>query len=43
MEELYATLSETASEFNCPGNLLGGANIAGLLKVANAMSTQGAV
>ena len=34
---------ETAETYGTPGNLVNGANIAGFLKVANAMMDQGVV
>ena len=34
---------ETAERFGTPGNYVNGANIAGFLKVANAMMDQGVV
>ena len=36
-------LSRAAEEFGTPGNYVNGANIAGFLKVANAMMDQGVV
>jgi glutamate dehydrogenase (NADP+) len=43
MSEIHRTCSETAARFGTPGNLVNGANIAGFLKVANAMMDQGLV
>ena len=43
MENIYANASKTAAEYGMPGNLVAGANIAGFLKVANAMMAQGLV
>ena len=41
MDNIFKNASETASEYGEPGNLVAGANIAGFLKVANAMIAQG--
>ena len=43
MKGIYATISETAERHGSKGNLVDGANIAGFLKVANAMIDQGYV
>ncbi len=43
MKHVYDTCSEAASEFGSPGNLVNGANIAGFIKVAQAMISQGLV
>ncbi len=43
MENIYANASAAAAEYGMPGNLVAGANIAGFLKVANAMIAQGIV
>lgn len=43
MERIHATCYETAAEYNQPGNLVVGANIAGFVKVADAMLDQGVV
>jgi len=43
MVAIHRNAYETAKEFGCPGNLVVGANIAGFLKVANAMVDQGIV
>jgi glutamate dehydrogenase (NADP+) len=43
MVEIHRNCSETAARFGTPGNLVNGANIAGFLKVANAMLDQGVV
>jgi len=40
---IYNSASEAAKEFGMEGNLVAGANIAGFLKVANAMMAQGIV
>ena len=43
MENIYKTASAAAKEYGLEGNLVAGANIAGFLKVADAMMAQGAV
>jgi glutamate dehydrogenase (NADP+) len=43
MTEIHRSCRETAERFGTPGNLVNGANIAGFLKVANAMMDQGLV
>ena len=43
MIAIYKSCSETAEAYGTPGNLINGANIAGFLKVANAMVEQGLV
>jgi len=43
MVEIHRACRETAERFGTPGNLVNGANIAGFLKVANAMMDQGVV
>lgn len=43
MKNIYTTISETARQYGSKGNLVDGANIAGFLKVANAMVDQGYV
>ena len=43
MQTIYKNSSEAAQEYGCPGNLVIGANIAGFIKVANAMLAQGLV
>jgi glutamate dehydrogenase (NADP+) len=43
MSEIHRSCSETAERFGTPGNLVNGANIAGFLKVADAMMDQGVV
>ena len=43
MENIYSNASAAAEEYNMKGNLVAGANIAGFLKVANAMLEQGVV
>jgi glutamate dehydrogenase (NADP+) len=41
MIDIHATTKNAAAEYNTPGNLVNGANIAGFLKVARAMLSQG--
>ncbi|OPX84531.1 MAG: NADP-specific glutamate dehydrogenase [Pelotomaculum sp. PtaB.Bin104] len=43
MKNIYNQTSRVADEYGCEGNLVTGANIAGFLKVANAMMAQGVV
>jgi glutamate dehydrogenase (NADP+) len=43
MIAVHKNCFETAKEYGTPGNLVNGANIAGFLKVANAMLDQGLV
>ena len=43
MKNLYANAASAAEEYGMPGNLMAGANIAGFLKVANAMMAYGVV
>ncbi len=43
MENIYAQMSDAAKEYGLEGNFVAGANIAGFLKVAEAMSAQGIV
>ncbi|NLG85418.1 MAG: NADP-specific glutamate dehydrogenase [Firmicutes bacterium] len=43
MVNIYRNVSKTAKEYGMPGNTVAGANIAGFLKVANAMMAQGIV
>jgi len=43
MRSIHKNCFETAERYGTPGNLLNGANIAGFLKVANAMLDQGLV
>lgn len=43
MTSIYKQMSEAADEYGMKGNFLAGANIAGFLKVANAMLAQGVV
>lgn len=41
MVNIYKNVSAAAAEYNCPGNLVMGANIAGFEKVARSMYAQG--
>jgi len=41
MKNIHRTCLETAEEYNMPGNYLAGANIAGFVKIAEAMKAQG--
>jgi len=43
MISIYKNASATAEEYGCKGNLVAGANMAGFLKVADAMMAQGIV
>ena len=43
MESIYKNASSAAEKYGMPGNLVAGANIAGFLKVADAMLAQGVV
>ncbi len=43
MKSIHDTCLETSKEYGTPGNYVNGANIAGFLKVANAMMDQGLV
>ena len=43
MRTIHDTCLETANEYGHPGNYMMGANIAGFLKVANAMKSQGVI
>jgi glutamate dehydrogenase (NADP+) len=43
MLAIHSACFETAEKYGTPGNLVNGANIAGFLKVANAMMDQGVV
>jgi len=43
MDSIYDQCVKAAEEYGCPGDLAAGANIAGFLKVANAMLAQGVV
>jgi len=43
MKSIHKACVETSERFGCPGNYVNGANIAGFLKVADAMMDQGLV
>jgi glutamate dehydrogenase (NADP+) len=43
MKAIHAACRDTAEAFGTPGNYVNGANIAGFLKVADAMMDQGLV
>jgi len=43
MSNIFKTAYETSKEFNCEGDLVTGANIAGFRKVADSMIDQGAI
>ena len=43
MTGIHRTTYETAEEFGAPGNYVAGANIAGFIKVANAMMSMGLI
>ena len=43
MVEIHKNAYETAERFGMPGNYVAGANIAGFLKVAEAMTAQGMI
>lgn len=43
MTNIYKNSAEAAKKYGCEGNILAGANIAGFLKVAEAMMSQGIV
>ena len=43
MKEIHRNCRDTADAFGTPGNYVNGANIAGFLKVADAMMDQGLV
>ena len=43
MKSIHTSCVEAAAEYGTPGNYVNGANIAGFLKVANAMLDQGLV
>ena len=43
MLDIHAAAKQAAEEYGTPGNLVNGANIAGFIKVANAMMAQGLV
>ena len=41
MTNIYKNCADAAKEYGCEGNLVAGANIAGFLKIADAMKWQG--
>lgn len=43
MKNIYANISEAAEDYDCKGDFVAGANIAGFIKVAEAMLAQGLV
>ncbi|WP_298735401.1 NADP-specific glutamate dehydrogenase [uncultured Subdoligranulum sp.] len=43
MVNIYKAAADAAEEYGCKGNLVAGANIAGFLKIASAMMSQGVV
>ena len=43
MVNIYKNISSAAKEYGCEGDLVAGANIAGFIKVADAMMAQGIV
>jgi glutamate dehydrogenase (NADP+) len=43
MKSIHKACTETADRFNCSGNYVNGANIAGFMKVADSMMDQGLV
>ena len=43
MKNIHQTCLDAAAEYNVPGNYMAGANIAGFVKVVNAMLDQGVV
>ena len=43
MEDIFHRIYTTSAEYGVPGDLAAGANIAGFLKVANAMLAQGII
>ncbi len=43
MKTIHEVCERTAEKYGTPGNYVNGANIAGFLKVANAMMDQGLV
>ncbi|TVR07544.1 MAG: NADP-specific glutamate dehydrogenase [Planctomycetota bacterium] len=43
MRDIYQTCANTAEAYECPGNMVQGANIAAFIKVADAMLDQGVV
>jgi glutamate dehydrogenase (NADP+) len=43
MRDIYSKSLEASEDFDAPGNLVVGANIAGFVKVADAMIEQGVI
>jgi glutamate dehydrogenase (NADP+) len=43
VREIHAASFETAEEYGVPGDYVAGANIAGLVRLANAMLAQGVI
>ena len=43
MKNIYANITSAAKEYGCEGDLVAGANIAGFIKVADAMLAQGVI
>ncbi len=43
MKSIFTACENAANEYGMPGNYMAGANIAGFLKVAEAMKAQGCV
>ena len=43
MKDIHKVSAEAAEEYGAPGNYVIGANIAGFLKVADAMMSQGII
>jgi glutamate dehydrogenase (NADP+) len=43
MQSIHQSCVDAAAQYGTPGNYVNGANIAGFLKVANAMMDQGVV
>ena len=43
MEKIYHACADAAEKYGMPGDIQAGANIAGFLKVADAMKAQGIV
>ena len=43
MKSIFKSCDDAAKEYGMPGNYVAGANIAGFLKVADAMEAQGVV
>jgi glutamate dehydrogenase (NADP+) len=43
MINIHKTCFDTAAEYGCPGDYVMGANIAGFLRVSNAMDAMGVI